>query len=325
MPRPLRIEYEHAFYHVMNRGKGRQFIFHNQEYYLAFLATLEEVHSRFDCVIHAYCLMGNHYHLLVETPKANLGRIMRHINGVYTQRYNKLKHTDGPLFRGRYKAILVEADAYLLQLSCYIHRNPIEIKHPLVTSLAQYPWSSYCAFINETEQPNWLSREMTYKLLGEHDCYKGYKRFVLQENSIEVLDFYHDHRGHILGSDTYKAFICERFLADATVKTVSQERRPDLTIDDVVNSVADCYQVNASSLYQSIRGQKEENEGRKVAMFLCQEILDSRLVILSDLFNLSHPGSVSYITSKIRLRMLNDKKFALRITRLRQQIIDQVT
>ncbi len=293
MPRPLRIEYEHAFYHVMNRGKGRQFIFHNQDYYLAFLATLGEVHNRFGCVIHAYCLMGNHYHLLVETPKANLGRIMRHINGVYTQRYNKLKCTDGPLFRGRYKATLVEADEYLLQLSRYIHRNPIEMKRPLVASLALYPWSSYCAFIGATEPPEWLAREMTYQLLGEHECYKGYKRFVLQGNSNEVINFYHNHRGHILGSDAYKAFICERFLTDATVKIVSQERRPDLTVDDVVNGVAEYYGVSVNSLYLSIRGLREENEGRKIAMFLCQEILDSRLAMLSFLFNLSHPGSVS--------------------------------
>ncbi len=89
MPRPQRIEYENAFYHVMNRGRGRQFIFNDERYYLAFLETLSEVYTRFDCIIHAYCLMGNHYHLLLETPNANLSRIMRHINGVYTQRYNK--------------------------------------------------------------------------------------------------------------------------------------------------------------------------------------------------------------------------------------------
>ena len=91
MPRPERIEYENAFYHAMNRGRGRQNVFHDEPYYQAFLDTLAEVHQRFNCVFHAYCLMGNHYHLLIETPDANLGRIMRHINGVYTQRYNRLK------------------------------------------------------------------------------------------------------------------------------------------------------------------------------------------------------------------------------------------
>jgi putative transposase len=81
MPRPIRINFENAYYHVMNRGRGRHFIFHSEAYYQAFLKTLEEANKRFDAVIHAYCLMGNHYHLLIETPRANLDRIMRHIKG----------------------------------------------------------------------------------------------------------------------------------------------------------------------------------------------------------------------------------------------------
>jgi putative transposase len=116
MPRPERIEYEHALYHVMNRGKGKQVIFPSDEYYQAFLQTLSEVVSRFDWVLHAYCLTGNHYHLLIETLLANLGQAMRYVNGVYTQCYNRLKQTDDPLFRGRYRAQLVDSDAYLLQL-----------------------------------------------------------------------------------------------------------------------------------------------------------------------------------------------------------------
>jgi len=153
MPRPHRIEYHDAYYHVMNRGRGYQRIFHTPPYYNAFLTTLADAHERFGVMIHGYCLMGNHYHLLLQTPHGNLGRAMRHINGVYTQRYNRLKQTDGPLFRGRYKAILVDEDNYLLQLSRYIHRNPVETKPPLVKSLDTYPWSSYPAYINHTKGP----------------------------------------------------------------------------------------------------------------------------------------------------------------------------
>ncbi len=87
MPRPTRIEYEGAFHHVMNRGRAHQTIFHDKAYFEAFLYTIEEASTQFDAIFHAYCLMSNHYHLLVETPKANLSRIMRHINGVYTQRH----------------------------------------------------------------------------------------------------------------------------------------------------------------------------------------------------------------------------------------------
>jgi putative transposase len=99
MPRPTRIEYEGAFHHVMNRGRNQRTIFHDESYFNAFLKTLKEVSEQFDAVIHAYCLMSNHYHLLIETPKANLSRIMQHINGVYTQRHNRLKKNDGTILK----------------------------------------------------------------------------------------------------------------------------------------------------------------------------------------------------------------------------------
>ena len=108
MPRPVRIQYVYALYHVMNRGRARQKLFHGPACYSAFLQTLEKAHNRFDAQIHALCLMGKHYHLLMGTPRANQDRIMRHVNGAYTRRYNRLKRADGPLFRGRYKAILVD-------------------------------------------------------------------------------------------------------------------------------------------------------------------------------------------------------------------------
>ena len=176
MPRPPRIQYENAFYHVMNRGRGRRWIFHGKAYYEAFITTLEESHHRYDARIHAYCLMGNHYHLLIETPLANLDRIMRHINGLYTQRYNRLKRTDGPLFRGRYKSVLVDENAYLLQVSRYIHRNPLEIKGASLDAMEKHKWSSYPAYVNAVIAPLWLSRSLTYSMLGGEDCYAKYSK-----------------------------------------------------------------------------------------------------------------------------------------------------
>ena len=140
-------------------------ICHGDIYYETFLTTVAEACQRFDCIIHAYCLMSNHYHILIETPNANLSRVMRHINGVYTQRYHRLKHTDASLFRGRYKAILVSQDEYLLQLSRYIHRNPIETTVPMVERLEDYHWLSYPAFIGLREPEKWLERGLTYQLL----------------------------------------------------------------------------------------------------------------------------------------------------------------
>ncbi len=137
MTRPLRIEYEGAWYHAMNRGRAREVIFPDDVAYAAFLTTLAEAVARFRIEVHAYCLMPNHYHLLIRTPHANLSRAMRQIDGLYTQRHNQLAGTDGPLFRGRYKAIVVDADAYLLNVSRYIHCNPVEANPPLVDALPE--------------------------------------------------------------------------------------------------------------------------------------------------------------------------------------------
>jgi putative transposase len=128
MVRPLRIEYPGAWYHVMNRGASRQKIFHNFNDFQLFLDLLSETSVRYQIQIHTYCLMSNHYHLLIHTPYANLGKAMRHLDGLYTVRHNRSFGKDGPLFRGRYKAILIEADNYLLHLSRYIHLNPVEAK-----------------------------------------------------------------------------------------------------------------------------------------------------------------------------------------------------
>jgi putative transposase len=103
MSRPARIEFPDAYYRVMNRGRARQNIFQNASDFVQFLTTLEEASSRFSIEVHAYCLMTNHYHLLINTPLGNLQRAMRHIGGVYTQRYNRSHGTDGALFRGQYR------------------------------------------------------------------------------------------------------------------------------------------------------------------------------------------------------------------------------
>jgi putative transposase len=148
MSRPARIEFPGAYYHVMNRGRARQNIFHNASDFEQFLATLEEASSRFSTEAYAYCLMTNHYQLLIKTPIGNLQRAMR----VYTQRYNCKHRTDGALFCGSYKSILVDSDEYLLHLSKYIHLNPVEVK--MVENLDSYCWSSYPAFVGKQKAPS---------------------------------------------------------------------------------------------------------------------------------------------------------------------------
>src|SRR5664279_2859353 len=140
MARPLRIEYPGAFYHVTSRGNEQKDIFRSRKDREKFLGYLESAKERYGAVIHAFCLMNNHYHLLLETPSGNLSQIMRHINGAYTTYFNVKRKRAGHLFQGRYKAILVEADEYAKELSRYIHLNPVRVG--IVANPEEYRWSS---------------------------------------------------------------------------------------------------------------------------------------------------------------------------------------
>ena len=124
MARPIRIEFAGAFYHVTARGDRQEDIYLSDQDRIGFLSILEQVCNRFNWLVHAYCLMDNHYHLLVETPDSNLGKGMRQLNGVYTQTSNRTHGKVGHVFQGRYKAILVEKETYLLELARYIVLNP---------------------------------------------------------------------------------------------------------------------------------------------------------------------------------------------------------
>jgi len=239
MPRPTQIEYEDACYHVMNRGRRRQTIFHGEPYYQAFLDTLGDAHERFGVVVHGYCLLGNHYHLLLQTPQANLGRTMRHINGVYTQWYNRLKRTDGPLFRVHYKAILVDEDNYLLQLSRYIHRNPVETSPPLVHKLETYRWSSYPAYINHTKSLPWLQREFLYALVGQRQKYQAYRTYVEAGVDDKIKDFYNrDRTAAVLGDDTFLTWVRESHMQDVDEKVFVAQVLPNtLSMDRIIQLV----------------------------------------------------------------------------------------
>lgn len=141
MARSLRIEYPNALYHVVSRGNSRQKIFKNKNDFEQFMIIFDDVLDRHNWICHSYCLMSNHYHLLIETPDANLSQGMRHLNGVYTQKFNYIHKNVGHLFQGRYKAIVVEKEKYLFELMRYITLNPVRAK--LAKRPEDWRWGSY--------------------------------------------------------------------------------------------------------------------------------------------------------------------------------------
>jgi REP element-mobilizing transposase RayT len=154
MSRPIRIEFPDALYHVTARGDRREDIFEDDADRQMFLSTLEQVITQFNWLCHAWCLMDNHYHLMIQTPDGNLSKGMRQLNGVYTQTCNRRHKHVGHLFQGRFKAILVDSDAYLLELTRYVVLNPV--RAGMVKKPGDWSWSSYRASVGLEPAAPWL-------------------------------------------------------------------------------------------------------------------------------------------------------------------------
>jgi putative transposase len=178
MARPLRLEFPGALYHITSRGDGREDIYRVDRDRQLFLRVLADVCERFNWWGHAYCLMTNHYHLLMETPDANLANGMRQLNGVYTQRFNEVHRRCGHVFQGRYKAIIVQKETYLEELARYIVLNPVRAR--MVERAEDWPWSSCRATTGEAACPQWLRRDWLLSAFAatEQAAVGSYRRFV---------------------------------------------------------------------------------------------------------------------------------------------------
>jgi len=232
--RPLRIEYPGAFYHVTARGNEKRDVFCNDKDHHKFLSYLGSAHDRYGAVIHVYCLMNNHYHLLLETPLGNLSQIMHHINSSYTAYFNASHRRSGHLFQGRFKAILVEKDEYAQELSRYIHLNPV--KAGLTDHPAAYHWSSYASYVDRTEKPEWLEVNLVLGYFARRmsDATRLYRKFV--ESMIDreyTSPLRNIVASTILGSGPFVAGIretyCEGKASDREVPALRElEARPSI-------------------------------------------------------------------------------------------------
>jgi putative transposase len=178
MARPLRIEFDGALYHVTSRGNNRKAIFKDDSDRELFLKTLAQVTERFHWICHAYCLMNNHYHLVIETPDANLSKGMRQLNGVYTQAFNKRHRRVGHIFQGRFKAILVQKDSHFLEVCRYVVLNPVRTK--MVGQPRQWRWSSFRATIGNAQPQVCLT-------VDEILSYFGQRKAVAQQKYTEFV------------------------------------------------------------------------------------------------------------------------------------------
>ncbi len=229
MARPLRIEYENAFYHVIQRGTERKNIFLQDADKDRFLSYLGQAYLGYKAFIHSYVMMDNHYHLILQTPKANLSKIMHYLNTSYAIYFNSKRKRVGPLYQGRYKAILIQQDEYLHHLSRYIHLNPVRVKK--VRDPIKYPWSSYKYFVSKASPPLWLQTAFILSMFGKTvvKAKKLYKEFVLGAIGKEKdIISKNTIKGFILGNSDFADKIIKKFVMskqDPEIPTIDKLKR----------------------------------------------------------------------------------------------------
>lgn len=309
MARPLRIEYPGAYYHVTSRGNEQKDIFRSKRDREKFLEYLASAAERYGAVVHVYCLMSNHYHLLLETPGGNLSQIMRHINGAYTTYFNVKRKRSGHLFQGRFKAILVDADDYLAELSRYIHLNPV--RAAIVTRPEQYPWSSYHWYSANGNGPPWLK---TGFILGRFaatsaEAREKYRLFVEDRLDVECES---PLKGVIaatlLGKAEFTDLITRRHLRGKVDVNIPSLRtlaaRP--TPDQILKAVQDA-------------GMMDARQERRVAMYLCHKLSGRTLQELGSMFGV-RDTAVSEASRRVAKELEHDNLLRETVTVIRQQL-----
>jgi len=320
MSRPLRIQYPDAWYHVMNRGRRGDNIFQAKEDYLTFIELLKELNEVFKIRVASYCLMTNHYHLLVQTPDANLSRAMRHLNGVYTQKYNKKHGYDGQLFRGRYKSILVETDSYVLELVRYIHRNPL--KAGVVETIQKYEWSSHRGYLSDADKWKWLHKDYILKLFSasKPESIRLYKQFINKETPEEINRlFAMKNLPSIIGSKGFIEKIKAKFFNMNDFEEISEKKilAPDSA--RIINAVCKEYKIEEKDLYVTRRG--HFNEPRNVAVYLVRRLKNDTLKQAGEQFGIEKYSTVSSIVERIKHEMNIDRRLKNRVQTLYEKII----
>lgn len=315
MSRPLRVEFSGAWYHVMNRGSGSQPIFLDDEDRRAFLGLVRDVVQMWGIQIHAFCLMDNHYHLLLHTPQGHLSRSMRHLNGLYTQRYNRKYRRDGPLFRGRFKAMVIEADSYLLELVRYIHLNPVQAG--LVREPQEYTWSSHRAYLESESPPGWLVTEEVLGRLGARGepALRYYREFIQAGIPAHIQRIYEQKKASaVLGTDRFKNWV--RTLISHKVggdyelpQAKAIPVRPGA--DQVLEAVRETYGVGRKALVRVRRG--KWNEPKDVAMYLCRKECGLTLKEIAGLFRTPTYTTVSMACGRVEAKFKEDRFFRQRV------------
>jgi REP element-mobilizing transposase RayT len=316
MGRPIRIEYPSALYHITSRGNEKKDIFQREGDRVKFLQILEDYHDRYGILIHSYVLMDNHYHLILETPKGNLLKVMHGINSSYTGYFNRKYGRSGHLFQGRYRGILVEKDTYLLSLSRYVHLNPV--RAGVVDRPQQYRWSSYVGYIGKEKESEWVEYAWVFSQFGKEKkrARRRYREYVEEGlRAKETTPLRNLHGQVILGDQVFieriKGMLKGRRLSQGIVERKRLLEHPSAT--EVVGVVSEAYGIDQEEILE--RGGRA-NTARKVAIYYCQRYTGLSNEAIGELFGGIHYTTVSKVTARLREEMLKDKELSKLIDHL---------
>ena len=310
MGRPLRIEFPGALYHITSRGNERKSIFIDDADRFRFLEILKDYHDRYDILLHSFVLMDNHYHLILETPKGNLLKVMHGINGGYTGYFNRKYERSGHLFQGRYKGILVEKDAYLLPLSRYVHMNPVRAK--IVKEPEQYRWSSYPGYIGKEKECKWVEHSWILSNFGKDGktARRKYREYVEESFNKDMENPAKNLYGQIiLGSDKFIEKIREMFKGKTISKEITERKRllKNPSPEDIIEKVVEVFGVDRNLINEkNIRG----NAARKAAIYFVQRYCDLRNEETGRLFGEIHCSAVSKVSARFKEELANNKELA---------------
>ena len=303
----------------MNRGRRGEEIFEGKKDYESFVELLKDLVEDYNVNIAAYCLMSNHYHLLIQTPEGNISRTMRHLNGVYTQRYNRLHHCDGQLFRGRYKSILIDADIYLLELVRYIHRNPLEAG--MVKDLSKYTWSSHTGYLSSLKKWDWLHKNYILSLFTKNkaESIRRYKQFVSKETLEEINHIFGSRNlPAVIGKTSFIDKIKERFFDKETHEEIPDSKSLAPDVDRIIGEVCKFYGVTANDLLISRRGYF--NEPRNVGIYLIRHLRCDKLKDVGEFFGINKNSTISSVDRRLKREMLNDKQIRKNVEALKFEL-----
>ena len=311
MARQWRIEYSGALYHVMSRGNQGQPIFRDDKDRGIFLDIIGEASQRFAIEIHAYVLMENHYHILLKTIDPNLSKAMQWIGTTYTRRFNLRHGEGGHLFQGRFKSIIVENDAYLSQLSYYIHRNPL--RAGIVDRLGDYQWSSYSIYAYNKKKPDWLKTDLILSQSRAKDRCRAY-RLKVQQYSDEKARIWEDVKhGLIYGSQDFTEELKTRFLKDRPEEELPQHNRllRDIDPGNILKIASSLINCDSSVFFKPGRLPADIREKRDMLIFYLWNNSGTGNRQIGEVFALTY-SSVSKIVANFRKRYEENSDLVIR-------------